>query len=88
MAEHEMKMPAKNTKKDAEEDNGKMPSQRKRPESGRYLLLVDRQTKSSFQTFDAAHLAGLGIKKTNPILQVTIYDSVDYSATLVDAPTA
>jgi hypothetical protein len=88
VAEHEMKMPAKNTKRDAEEGNGKMPSQRRRPESGRYLLQVDRQTKSSFQTFDAARIAGLGIKKTNPILQVTIYDSVDYSATLVDAPTA
>jgi hypothetical protein len=86
VAEHEMKMTAKHVKKDAEEEIGEMPSQRQRPESGRYHLQVDRQTKRSFQTLDAAHSAGLQIKKNNPILQVAIYDSVDYAVTFVSVP--
>jgi hypothetical protein len=51
-------MTAKHVKKDAEEEIGEMPSQQQRPESGRYHLQVDRQTKRSFQTLDAAHSAG------------------------------
>ena len=44
MAPRQMKMPVKDdTDKEAEE----VFSQRKRPESGRYLLQVDRQTKCS-----------------------------------------
>ena len=43
MAEREMKMPEKKISKDTEEQNGIMPSQRQRPESGRYLLQIDRQ---------------------------------------------
>ena len=49
MAEREMKMPKKKISKDTEEENGIMPSQRQRPESGRYLLQIDRQPKSSFK---------------------------------------
>jgi hypothetical protein len=87
MAEREMKMPEKKISKDTEEQNGIMPSQRQRPESGRYLLQIDRQTKSSFQAFDDAHSAALGIKKSNPAVQVAIYDRVDHLHTLVTAPT-
>jgi hypothetical protein len=87
VAEREMKMPARNLKKDAEEEVGPMPSQRQRPESGRYLLQIDRQTKSSFQTFEAAQSAALGIKKSNPVVQVAIYDRVDHLHTVVTAPT-
>jgi hypothetical protein len=38
-------------------------SQRKRPEVGRFLLQVDRQTKSSYATGEAAEKAGTVIKK-------------------------
>ena len=85
MAPRQMKMPAKdNTEKEAEE----VLSQRKRPESGRYLLQVDRQTKGSYKTSEAAHSAGLEIKTGYPIVQVSIYDSVDNSHTLVKLPAA
>jgi hypothetical protein len=87
MTEREMKMPKKKVSKDTEEENGIMPSQRQRPESGRYLLQIDRQTKSSFQTFDDAHSAGSRIKKGNPVVQVAIYDRVDHLHTLVTTPT-
>jgi hypothetical protein len=55
-------------------------------ETGRYLLQVDKQTKGFFLTPEAAHLAGLKIKKNFPVLQVAIYDSVSNSRTLVKLP--
>jgi hypothetical protein len=60
-------------------------SQRKQPEAGRYLLQVDRQTKTSFQTAEAAQAGGLIIKKGYPNVQVTIYDTVDHVSTPVAA---
>jgi hypothetical protein len=38
-------------------------SQRRKPEVGQFRLQVDRQTKASFTTFEAAEEAGLEIKK-------------------------
>jgi hypothetical protein len=63
-------------------------SQRKRPETGRYLLQVDRQTKASYPTAEAAQAAGMAIKTGYPIVQVSIYDSVEYQNTLVELPAA
>jgi hypothetical protein len=40
------------------------------PETERYLLQIDRQTKRSFKTSDAARSAGLEIKARFPALQV------------------
>jgi len=62
------------------------PSQRKRPETGRYLLQVDRQTKGSYKTSEAAQTAALAIKTGHPIVQVSVYDSVEYTHTMVEAP--
>ena len=85
MAPCQMKMPVKdNSDKEVEE----VFSQRKRPESGRYLLQVDRQTKGSYKTSEAARSAALEIKTGYPIVQVSIYDSVDNSHTLVKLPAA
>ena len=61
---------------------------RVRPERGRYLLQVDRQTKGSYTTSETAQAAALVIKKNYPIVQVSVYDSVDNSNTLVEAPAA
>ena len=44
-------------------------TQRKRVDSGRFRLQVDRQTKASYATYEAVEKAGLGIKKEHPILQ-------------------
>ena len=85
MAPRQIKMPGKdNSDKEAEE----VFSQRKRPESGRYLLQVDKQTKDSYKTSEAAQSAALEIKKAYPIVQVPIYDSVDNSIRLVELPGA
>ena len=51
-------------------------NQQKRLEE-RYRLQVDRQTKRSFDSIDAAAEAGTVIKRAHPIVQVSIYDAVD-----------
>ena len=83
MAPRQIKMPVKDdTDKKAEE----VFSQLKRPESGRYLLQVDRQTKGAYKTSEAAQSAALEIKTGYPMVQVSIYDSVDNSHRLVELP--
>jgi len=85
MATRPIKMPLKdNSEREVEE----VFSQRKRPERGRYLLQVDRQTKGSYTTSEAAHAVAVVIKKNYPIVQVSVYDSADNSNTLVEAPAA
>jgi hypothetical protein len=48
--------------------------QHKQPESGRYLIQVDKQTKASYDTAEAAQSAALEIKKGYPIVKVSIFD--------------
>jgi hypothetical protein len=85
VAPRQLKMPGKdNSDKEAEE----VFSQRRRPESGRYLLQVDKQTKGSYKTLEAAQSAALEIKTAYPIVQVSIYDSVDNLALLIELPGA
>ena len=62
---------------DPEEPVEDVVTQRKRPDSGRFRLQVDRQTKESYATYETAEAAGLTIKKAYPILHVAVYDSVD-----------
>jgi hypothetical protein len=61
-------------------------AQRKRPELGRYLLQVDRQTKGSYQDSEAADEAGRAIKTGYPILQVVVYDAVECLGKPVELP--
>ena len=83
MATRQIKMPRKGGSEN-EIDEG--PSQRQRPENGRYLLQVDRQTKGSYPTAEAAQSAALIIKKGYPVVQVSIYDRIDNTNTLVELP--
>ena len=48
---------------------------RKPPEAGRFRLQVDRQTKASYSTREAAGQAGLAIKRGFPIVHVTVFDA-------------
>lgn len=63
-------------------------NQRKRPETGRYWLQVDRQTKASYATPETAVAAGMSIKKGHPHVQVSVYDSIDCQNTLIELPAA
>ena len=85
MASRQIKMPAKN---DTEKEVEVVFSQDKRPERGRYLLQVDRQTKGSYTTLEDAQSAARAIKTSYPIVQVSVYDSVDYTHTIVEVPAA
>ena len=85
MASRQIKMPVKD---ESDKEVDEAPSQRKRPERGRYLLQVDRQTKGSYQTAEAAQAAALVIKTGYPIVQVSVYDSVDCTHTMVEVPAA
>jgi hypothetical protein len=56
----------------------------KRPALERFWLQVDRQTKTSFPTLEAAQTAGKAIKASHPKLQVGIYDAEKSQQTLVE----
>ena len=60
-------------------------SQSKRPEVGRFLLQVDRQTKRSYATAEAAE-TGMVIKKGHPIVRVSVYDSVETANKIIELP--
>jgi hypothetical protein len=72
---------------DSEEPGLDPVTQRKQADSGRFRLQVDRQTKASYTTYEAAEAAGLAIKKGHPILQVTVYDRVDGVSKTVELST-
>jgi hypothetical protein len=61
-------------------------TQRKRPLTGRFHLQVDRQTKRSYPTIEAAEEAGLLIKKSHPVVQVAVYDSIEFVNKIIDLP--
>ena len=61
-------------------------TQRKRPDSGRFRLQVDRQTKESYATYEAAEAAGMAIKKAYPVVQVAVYDGVDNESKIIEVP--
>ena len=87
MASRQMKMPVKDdAEKSPEADDVSL--QRRRPELGRYLLQVDRQTKGSYTTSNAAQAAALAIKRGHPVVQVSVYDAVENTHTIVEAPAA
>jgi hypothetical protein len=61
-------------------------SQRKIADTGQFRLQVDRQTKASFETYEAAQEAGFAIKKGYPILQVAIVDAKAGVSQLIELP--
>ena len=76
------------SKDDATAKTEQASSQRKRKETSRYLLQVDRQTKSAHETPESAEAAGLAIKTSHPIVQVSVYDTVDCVNKLLELPAA
>ena len=65
-----------------------LPPQAKRQEPSQFRLLVDRQAKGSFETFEAAQAAGMIIKKGYPKLQVAVYDGKASTNTIIELPSA
>jgi len=75
----------KTRSKDDPIENAPEPANQRKVAEARYRLQVDRQTKRSFATLEAAEEAGLVIKTTYPIVQVSVYDSVDGVNKLIGA---
>jgi hypothetical protein len=63
-----------------------IPSQRRSADTKQFRLQVDRQTKSSYPSYEAAEQAGLQIKKSHPVVSVTVYDSVGGVNKSIDLP--
>ena len=87
MASRQMKMPVRDDAEKSPEADVVF-SQRRRPELGRYLLRVDQQTKGSYTTSNAAQSAALAIKRNHPVVQVSVYDALENTNTIVEAPAA
>ena len=81
----EIKMP-----KSSEPDEAPQaaPSQHAKRDAGPFRLQVDRQTKGSYMTQEAAEAAGMLIKKSHPIVQVSIYNSAEGVNTIIELPGA
>ena len=62
------------------------PKQAKQSDNGQFRLQVDRQTKSSYATFDAAKAAALVIKTGHPNLQVAVHDGLASVNTMIELP--
>jgi hypothetical protein len=73
-------------KMEAPEAEAEVHSQRKRPNPHRYLLQVDRQTKSSFPTEEGAEAAGMVIKTKFPIVRVSVYDAEKWVNKILELP--
>jgi hypothetical protein len=86
MAQGRMKMPEKKKTGNVEVEMPEQFQPCRRPEPGRFVLQVDRQSKSSYQTAETAKSAGLAIKKCYPLLHVAVYDTVECTTSIVTAP--
>ena len=71
---------------DASEPAQEVLGQGKRPDKGQFRLEVDRQTKATYGTYEAAEKAGLAIKRGRPILQVAVYDTVGGVNKIIELP--
>jgi hypothetical protein len=86
LRQRQFKMPAKKVAKPEPELPEEERLRHQQTDTERYQLQIDRQTKRSFKTPEAAQSAALEIKSRFPALQVSIYDSAGRSRTMIDLP--
>lgn len=82
--QHQFRMPARKVAKPEQAEEAR--PRRQQTDTERYLLQIDSQTKRSFKMPEEAQAMALEIKARFPILQVSIYDSVSNSRTVVGEP--
>lgn len=73
---------------DTEEPAQELFSQRRKQDTRQFRVQVDRQTKASFETYEAAEAAGMVIKKRHPVVRVSVYDAVECVNRVIELPTA
>jgi len=74
--------------KEAEIETPRDPAHQRKKAEERFWLQVDRQTKGSYTTLAAAEAVGEVIKQAHPIVQVSVYDSVDCVNKIIGAAEA
>ena len=79
-------MAARLTKKNELEDTSQVSSSQDKQAEGRFRLQVDRQTKATYATLEAAEAAGLAIKKSHPIVYVGVYDHLEGINKVIQMP--
>jgi len=57
-------------------------------DTGRFRLQVDRQTKGSYESREAAEKAALAVKRGFPILHVAVFDADEGQSTTIALPDA
>ena len=73
-------------KQDQEELIEERVGEQQQPERGQFRLQVDRQTKRSYATCEAAAQVGMAIKSNYPLLQVAVYDRLASVETIIELP--
>ena len=68
-----------------DQDDLSTPKGQARPIDKRFLLKVDGQVKTSFDTKEPASTAGVAIKKAFPIVVVTVVDTEKSSTEIINA---
>ena len=68
-----------------DQDDLSTPKDQARPIDKRFLLKVDGQIKTSFDTKEPASTAGAAIKKAFPIVVVTVVDTEKSSTETINA---
>lgn len=74
--------------KEADIETPRDPAHQRKKAEERFWLQVDRQTKGSYTTLAAAEAVGEVIKQAHPIVQVSVYDSVDCVNKIIGAAQA
>ena len=67
------------------QDDASKPMTQARPTEERFLLKVDGQIKRSFSSKEDAATAGAVIKKTYPVVVVTVFDTDEHSTEIIKA---
>ena len=79
-------MAARLTKKNEPEGTPQTSASQHKQAEGRFRLQVDRQTKATYATLEAAEAAGLAIKKSHPIVYVGVYDHLEGINKIIQIP--
>ena len=66
-----------------EEPEPKKPLRADRPPTEGFVIIVDKQFKSEFDTAEAAETSGRQLKAAYPMLQIEIYDAAGKTRTLL-----
>src|SRR5262245_14382526 len=73
----------KRSDRSSEHDDVAPPKGQTRPVEQRFFLKVDGQFKRSFDSEEAAKIAGTAIKKTYPVVVVTVVDSQEHNTEVI-----